>query len=155
MNREEKIERLKQISRKEGADAKWKKVARWNKKHEDCLDDLLLIAGRLRKVLNKRGDQKKLAAKLGVSPQALTRIMKGRQNLTLQTIRRIEKVLDIQLISIHEAQRSKQWHIQTKFKPMAITYKAEPLQITENQKQNIIQNSGQLENDGQNYQIAS
>lgn len=103
MNRQEKIEQLKGISKKDAPNAKWKEIARWNEQHADCLDDLVIIATHIRSVLKDKGlSQKELAAALEVSPQALTRIMKGRQNLSLQSIRRIEKVLNIRLISIHE-----------------------------------------------------
>jgi ribosome-binding protein aMBF1 (putative translation factor) len=98
----EKLEKLASISKKEGDKAKWKEIAKWNRKHADALDDFVIIAGHIRKVLKDKGwKQVELAEKLEVSPQALTRIMKGRQNLTLQSIRKIERVLDVRLITVH------------------------------------------------------
>ena len=98
----EKLEKLAYISKKEGDNARWKKIAKWNRKHADALEDFVIIAGHIRKVLKDKGwKQAKLAEKLKVSPQALTRIMKGRQNLTLQSIRKIENVLDVRLITVH------------------------------------------------------
>jgi len=97
-----KIDRLQAISKKDRADSKWKKIAEWNRMHKEALDDLVVIAGHIRKSLKEKGwNQTELAEKMGVTPQALTRIMKGRQNLSLQTIRKIEQVLDVCLITVH------------------------------------------------------
>lgn len=102
-NKAEKLEKLASISKKEGGDAKWKEVAKWNRKHADALEDFVIIAGHIRKVLKDKGwTQAELAEKLEVTPQALTRIMKGRQNLTLQSIRKIENELDVRLITVHQ-----------------------------------------------------
>jgi plasmid maintenance system antidote protein VapI len=44
--------------------------------------------------------QKTLAAKLQVSPQYISRLLKGKQNLSLETIAALELALDISLVSI-------------------------------------------------------
>jgi ribosome-binding protein aMBF1 (putative translation factor) len=44
--------------------------------------------------------QKTLAAKLQVSPQYISRLLKGKQNLSLETITALELALDISLVSI-------------------------------------------------------
>ena len=46
----------------------------------------------------KKLTQKKLAGMLKVSPQQVNKIMKGRENLTLETISKIENSLSISLI---------------------------------------------------------
>ncbi|NBC24802.1 MAG: helix-turn-helix domain-containing protein [Bacteroidetes bacterium] len=103
-----KIDRLQAISTKGGADSKWKIIAEWNRKHKDALDDFVVIAGHIRKTLKeKEWTQTELAEKMEVTPQALTRIMKGRQNLSLQTIRKIEQVLDVRLITVHKTKTVK------------------------------------------------
>src|SRR5690554_3888878 len=100
--KKEKIELLGRISKPEGEKARWKKIAQWNRDHAESLEDLTIIATRILQTLKAKGmTQKELADKLEVTPQALSRIVKGRQNLTLQTIRKIEKVLDITLVSIN------------------------------------------------------
>ena len=100
--KKEKIELLNRISKPEGANVRWKKIARWNRGHAESLEDFTIIASQILQTLKARGmTQKELAQKLEVSPQALTRIVKGRQNLALQTIRKIENVLDITLISVN------------------------------------------------------
>ena len=44
--------------------------------------------------------QKSLAAKLDVSPQQVNKILKGHENLTLETISRIEEALGMELVTI-------------------------------------------------------
>jgi len=44
--------------------------------------------------------QKTLAAKLQVSPQYISRLLKGKQNLSLETITALELALDTSLVSI-------------------------------------------------------
>jgi plasmid maintenance system antidote protein VapI len=45
-------------------------------------------------------NQKTLASKLQVSPQYISRLLKGKQNLSLETIAALELALDISLVSI-------------------------------------------------------
>lgn len=103
--KKEKLNKLATVASKDHAESKWKKIAKWNRDHSDALQDYVIIAGRIRQVLkDKNWSQVYLSKKLGVSPQALTRILKGRQNLSLQTIRKIENVLEVRLISVHHEQ---------------------------------------------------
>jgi len=44
--------------------------------------------------------QKKLAALMGVSPQYINKVVKGKENLTLETISKIEQILGITLVNI-------------------------------------------------------
>ena len=44
--------------------------------------------------------QKKLATRMGVSPQYINKVVKGKENLTLETVARIEQVLGITLIEV-------------------------------------------------------
>ena len=44
--------------------------------------------------------QKKLADKMGVSPQYINKVVKGKENLTLETITKIEQILGIILINV-------------------------------------------------------
>ena len=46
--------------------------------------------------------QKDLAEIMNVTPQQVNKMVKGTENLTLETISRVEKALDIQLIDIHK-----------------------------------------------------
>ena len=53
-------------------------------------------------VLNKLNElqwpQSKLAKHMGVSPQQISKIVSGKENLTLDTIVRLQKILQIQLL---------------------------------------------------------
>lgn len=46
--------------------------------------------------------QKQLAELIGVSPQYISKILKGQENLTLETISKLEAALDIQLLKIED-----------------------------------------------------
>lgn len=54
---------------------------------------------RAQKTLNGM-TQKKLAKEMGVSPQYINKVIKGKENMTLETISKIESVLGITLIEI-------------------------------------------------------
>ena len=59
------------------------------------------IAIKLNRILRQKGmKQKQLAELLGVSAQQVNKILKGRENLTLDTIERIESVIGVDLITI-------------------------------------------------------
>ena len=45
--------------------------------------------------------QKDLAEIMNITPQQVNKMVKGTENLTLETISRVEKALNIQLIDIH------------------------------------------------------
>jgi transcriptional regulator with XRE-family HTH domain len=50
--------------------------------------------------------QKELALLLDVSPQQISKIIKGRENLTLETISKIEDVLNTQLLELNKTQKT-------------------------------------------------
>jgi transcriptional regulator with XRE-family HTH domain len=59
------------------------------------------VAIKLNRILRQKGmKQKELAELLGVSAQQVSKILKGGENLTLDTIERIESTLGIELITI-------------------------------------------------------
>lgn len=101
LTREEKIAKMTSLSKPSNRDEKWIKIAKWNKDHSDALLDFATIAMSIADAIKEKNmKQKDLAVLLEVTPQALTRIMKGRQNLTLQSIRKIENILEIKLITV-------------------------------------------------------
>ncbi|MBC7553592.1 MAG: helix-turn-helix transcriptional regulator [Taibaiella sp.] len=56
--------------------------------------------------------QKELAEKLGVTPQQVNKIVKGKQNLTLESLIKLQSLLDIPLLaSYNEAQTEKQTQV--------------------------------------------
>jgi transcriptional regulator with XRE-family HTH domain len=114
LTREEKIAKLNKIAKPVKENSKWMEIAKWNEEHADALEDYMTIALRISSTLReKKMTQKELASKLDVTPQALTRIMKGRQNLSLNKVRQIEKVLDIAMMTIGKIPESQN---QKKFK---------------------------------------
>ncbi|MEZ4851161.1 MAG: helix-turn-helix transcriptional regulator [Bacteroidia bacterium] len=79
----------------------WKEKADWRAKNKGWLKHSRKIAIKINSILKERKlTQKKLAEMLEVSPQQVSKIIKGRENLTLETISKIEKVLSIELIHI-------------------------------------------------------
>lgn len=61
----------------------------------------MLIAIVILNVLRERKiTQVEFANKLGVSPQYVNKILKGQENLTLETIAKIEQILNVNLITI-------------------------------------------------------
>lgn len=45
--------------------------------------------------------QKELAFRMGVSPQQVAKVVRGTENLTLESILKIQGALDIQILAIH------------------------------------------------------
>lgn len=84
----------------------------WNEKIEERKADAvskksIKVAIKLNRILRQKGmKQKELAELLGVSAQQVSKILKGSENLTLETIERIENTLGIELITIlHEDEK--------------------------------------------------
>ncbi len=80
--------------------------SKWGEKIEQRkatggLKKSIKVAIKLNRILRQKGmKQKQLAELLGVSAQQVNKILKGRENLTLDTIERIEMVLGVDLITI-------------------------------------------------------
>ena len=75
--------------------------AKARKKNREWLrisQDIALI---LHYTLRTKGmTQSEFAQKMGVSPAYVAKLLKGNENLTLETISKLQKVLDISLISV-------------------------------------------------------
>lgn len=89
------------------ADTTWKSKAEYRQKNKEWLRRSAKIAIQVllkleeNHVFNKTPDtQKELAELLGISPQQVNKIVKGKENLTLETISRLERALNVQLIEI-------------------------------------------------------
>lgn len=90
-------EKLNNLASKEPS--KWVEKARWRVENEGRLDKSARIALKILRTIREINlSQKDLAKKLGVSPQQVSKILKGKENLTLETIDKLEKVLNIFLI---------------------------------------------------------
>jgi transcriptional regulator with XRE-family HTH domain len=79
----------------------WKEKAAYELENEAWLKRSFFIALAVIKELNRRrGTQAGLASELGVSPQYMSKILKGKENLTLETIAKLERVLGIELMRV-------------------------------------------------------
>lgn len=81
----------------------WKDRADYRKENRAWLRKSVDIALRILDALDKMSmTQAELAKRLNVSRQHISKIVKGQENLTLETIARIEEVLGVVLIAIPE-----------------------------------------------------
>lgn len=79
----------------------WLEKARYRRENRSWLRKSQRIAVRILSVLNEKGmQQKELAEAMEVSPQQVSKIVKGKQNLTLETISKLEAVLGVKLFEV-------------------------------------------------------
>ncbi|MBR5936447.1 MAG: helix-turn-helix transcriptional regulator [Bacteroidaceae bacterium] len=79
--------------------SKWKEEATWRRDNWSWLKYSYQIAIKMRAKMKELGmTQKELAEKLGCTQQYVSLLLKGNENLTLDTISSIEKALDIAII---------------------------------------------------------
>ncbi len=84
-----------------GKESKWLEEAKWREANKDWLSFSFEIAVRVLDALKSKGmTQKELADKMGVSPQFINKIVKGQENLSLETITKIGSALGIKLIEV-------------------------------------------------------
>lgn len=80
---------------------KERKEADFRKENKEWLRKSAKIALAIRRELRLKGmTQQDLAAKMGLSPQYVGRILKGQENLTLETISKLEAAIGISLVSL-------------------------------------------------------
>ncbi len=93
------VKLLKEVKR----DDTWIKEALWRQENRAWLERSAKIAIQVLETLSEQNrTQKDLAVEMGVSPQFVNKIVKGSENLTLETISKLEKALNAQLIEIPE-----------------------------------------------------
>lgn len=100
------LEKLKQIS--EPAHSNWREKAQWRKDNRDWLRKSGRIAVAVLEAIDANPDmsQAKLAEKMGVTKQYISKIVKGQENLSLQTICKLESALGITLVEVQIPQAS-------------------------------------------------
>lgn len=103
MKRKIILDKLNDIASEEPS--KWLEKAQQREANREWIIKSAKIAVRILREIraNKETNnmsQKVLAEKLGVSPQYISKIVKGQENLSLDTICKIEKALGISLIEI-------------------------------------------------------
>ncbi|MDD4552559.1 MAG: helix-turn-helix transcriptional regulator, partial [Aminobacterium sp.] len=80
----------------------WQEEANWYRQNNGWLKQSSKIAFRILSELDEKGlSQKELALRMNVSPQYVSKIVKGKENLSLETIWKIEEALGITLISVN------------------------------------------------------
>jgi ribosome-binding protein aMBF1 (putative translation factor) len=82
----------------------WSEEAQWRIDNEGWLKKSAAIAKRvLRYLHSQKLSQSELAERMGVTRQQVNKILKGNENLTLETIYKLEKALNIELMLIADA----------------------------------------------------
>lgn len=96
---------------------RWLEQAMYHQANRPWLNYSGKIASRIHAAISSQEGmtQKKLAELMDVSPQQISKIMKGHENLTLQTIAKLSEVLKVDLITFPEYKYSKK----TEDKPIA------------------------------------
>ncbi|WP_321332026.1 helix-turn-helix transcriptional regulator [uncultured Bacteroides sp.] len=79
----------------------WQVKAEWREKNEAWLDKSADIAIKvLRELRHQSITQKELAERTNVSAQYINKLLKGQENLSLETICKLEAALGITLVSV-------------------------------------------------------
>jgi ribosome-binding protein aMBF1 (putative translation factor) len=77
----------------------WKEKAKYRRANREWLKKSAAIAIKILDALKAQQlTQKDLAERMGISPQQINKIVKGQENLTLETISNLEKALGITII---------------------------------------------------------
>ncbi len=93
------LERLKE-SNSITSTSNWIEKAKWRQQNESWLDLSFKIATEILEALKaKKMTQAELALLIKVTPQQVNKIVKGNENLTLETIKKIEDALQLKLIT--------------------------------------------------------
>lgn len=93
----------------------WKEKALFRKNNPWLREYSSKIARRILSVIedNKELNQVKLADTLNVSPQQISKIVKGQENMTLETIYKLSKALNFELISFPDYKYSHVYSLAT------------------------------------------
>jgi transcriptional regulator with XRE-family HTH domain len=94
------LEKLKRVDSK--STSGWVKKSEWRKSNESWLDESFRIGVEVLEALRNRGmSQADLAKVVGVSPQQINKIVRGTENLTLETKHKLGRALGIELGNKH------------------------------------------------------
>lgn len=94
-------ERLTALSK--GAKSKWLENAGKRKESEKWSDRSTRIALNVLEILRQKNMSKQeLAERMQVSAQYISKIVKGQENLTLETISKLESALGVEMIAIKD-----------------------------------------------------
>lgn len=77
----------------------WREKAEWRRTNRDWLPYARKIAIQATIALNEQGiTQRQLAERMECSPQYVSRLLKGEENMSLETITKLENALGIAII---------------------------------------------------------
>ena len=84
----------------------------WRRKNRGWLKKSQKIAlAIMDEMENQKMTQKELAARLEVSPQYVNKVLRGTENLSIETIDKIERALGMELISIPDAHSKQKFNV--------------------------------------------
>lgn len=84
-------------------DEKWREIVEFRKANKEWLSLSSDIALKVMDEMDKLGIKgNDLAKRMGVSPQHVSKILKGRENLKLETIAKLNEALGVKLVTILE-----------------------------------------------------
>jgi len=96
----------------------FEKKALWRKANKIWLSRSTAIAIKVHSEIIHQGiSQKAFSERLGVSAQYITKILKGNQNLSLDTISKLEAALGIQLIEVVAVSKSINYNVPENIQP--------------------------------------
>jgi plasmid maintenance system antidote protein VapI len=99
MNMKELLEKLAPLETTEPSD--FLAHLKYRRENRAWLRKSGIIALKVLRALRAQGlSQKDLAEKMGVSPQQVSKVVKGQENLTLETIAKLELALGIRIIDV-------------------------------------------------------
>lgn len=105
-------EKLNAIASKESSG--WMEAAQFTSDNAVWIKKSQLIALKVLRTLRELGmTQKELAERMGISPQQVNKLVKGKENLTLETIVRIGEALGVDLFEVLMAKKAIQTQKQT------------------------------------------
>ena len=90
-------ERLREYAPK--TPSKWREKAEWRQKNKSWLRYSQQIAIKMLEKMQEVGlTQKALAERMGCSQQYVSKVLRGQENLSIETICKIEDALEIELL---------------------------------------------------------
>ena len=81
--------------------SKWREKAEWRRANQDWLPYSRKIAIQVAIAMEElKLSQKQLAERMGCSPQYVSRLLKGEENLSLETICKLEQALNVSIMQV-------------------------------------------------------
>jgi ribosome-binding protein aMBF1 (putative translation factor) len=84
---------------KSATPSQWREKAEWRRANQDWLQYARTIAIQVALAMKEQKlSQRQLAERLNCSPQYVSRLLKGEENMSLETICKLEKALDVSIM---------------------------------------------------------